>query len=405
MSRGVKSRLIRPWNATWQRWAKGNKKDDVWQIDSEPGDAAPTGQFDLCAVPARNVVAVPLWIEAADEATVRESALLEVEMKGLASGERLAVDFAYKVIRREEQRTLILALVFPAEEPSVLKEIKAERYEPSPMLAGLGEDGVHLWKEFDDLVAVVKWEGQILCWETTQWTMNEKEIEIWLQCLLIPLCNQFSIPGGLPLKDWARAFTHLPEGFGRALTINDDERRDGPPLALPADASVWQPVGQREASRSRKQRALIVNTIAAVAGVVLVAVLAGTAFYMGVQIRMKEIDRKIQAMEPAVAPLRQIASTWSQVETSVDQRYFPLEILHLIVGAMPEKGVRLTAFTTSPESTIVAGDADNFQSATDFSAAVQKGSGELKITWEMPQPSLQADGKAHFVITGTRINE
>ncbi len=146
MSRGVKSRLIRPWNAAWQRWAKGTKKDDFWQVDHEGGDAAPTGDFDICAVPARNVVAVPLWIEAADEATVRESALLEVEMKGLASGERLAVDFTYKVLRREEQRTLILALVFPAEEPGVLKDIKSERYEASPMIAGLGEDGVHLWK-------------------------------------------------------------------------------------------------------------------------------------------------------------------------------------------------------------------------------------------------------------------
>ncbi len=259
-------------------------------------------------------------------------------------------------------------------------------------------------EEFDDLVAIVKWDGQILCWETTQWTMNEKEIEIWLQCLLIPICNQFGIPGGLPLKDWARAFTHLPEGFGRALTISDDERRDGPQhlaggrlhMAAACSARCEQ---EAEAALSHRQHGRRRGWLRAGRRAGWNRLLHGRAD------QDEEVDRKIQAMEPAVAPLRDIASTWSQVEVSVDQRYFPLEILHQVVAAMPEKGVRLTAFTASPENTIVAGDADNFQSATDFSAAIQKNAAETKITWEMPQPSLQADGKAHFVITGTRSNE
>ena len=103
--------VLRPWRDTWQLWQPG-KKAAGFALAKHilPGER----NVDMpvcCAIPARKVLSVPFWVEAADAGTAREIALLEVEMKGYASGERMAADVDVRILRQEEGRALVLAVI------------------------------------------------------------------------------------------------------------------------------------------------------------------------------------------------------------------------------------------------------------------------------------------------------
>ena len=59
-------------------------------------------------------------------------------------------------------------------------------------------------------------------------------------------------------------------------------------------------------------------------------------------------ETEIAALESQIAPLRTSASRWLQVEPAADDKYFPLEMLHLIVAAMPANHTICSVSAGSP---------------------------------------------------------
>lgn len=400
MTSGTHSNLVRLWGEKWQLWSK-DRKSASWTLSR-------TGEWNelkvppdtVCAIPARLTVAYPFYVEAVEESVVREMALLEVEMRGLAPGERLNTDARIRILSADEKRTLVLAVIYPGEWPAELAAVNGTAFEASPVLAVLGDNTLHLWREGDDLVAAVTWKGQLVCWETAPWGDDPRDITSWLRCLVLQLRGDLGMAEPLVLKEWTPVFSETPEGFVRDRGLGEKDRSEGASPALTEPAS-WLPQTLRAAARQRSERAVLVKSLLALAAVLFVIAAGTIVAFANLRWQERRIDAEIARLEPEIGPIREAAKRWNRIEAAVDERFFPLEMLNLIVTSLPPAGVRLTVFEMSPQKVLVEGEAGNVGAATEFFKTLQQNAGSGGLDWEMPYPSLQANNTARFVINGT----
>lgn len=395
--------LLRPWGEQWQLWRR-SRVTTPWEL-VKTGDLAslkpPAGT--LCAAPARLVVAVPFWQKSAGGEADLEMARLEIEMKGLATGERLEHDVSIDFLEDDAGQSLALGKVYPPELPG-LEKIDAALYEASPALLVLSDRTLHLWRELGDLVAAIVWRGRLVCWETMHWTADTREIEVWLGCLLRQLKEELQLDSPLRLKEWVAVFKEAPEGLERDPILNEVDSREGPAIATDF-VGQWRPLHARIAAQTRQQKIFVTQILALAAGLVLLLVALAAFFLLRTQWKIRNADAALAAMEQEVSPLLEAAARWNRMEAAVDQRLFPLEILHTVVQSMGSNGVRLTAFEISSDKVLVEGEASNVTAATEFYKTLQANSENATLSWEMPPPSLQANSSARFIINGERHDE
>lgn len=395
------SALVRPWGAGWQLWSRG-RKAPAWTLAQEGELTALKIPADVfCAVPARFALAFPFWLEATEESVVREMALLEVEMRGLASGDRLRSDVEIHLLRAEEGKTLVRAVVYPADWPAHLPSLHGAGFGASPALAVLGDDTVHLWREGDDLVAAVMWRGVLVGWDTTDANDDEGMIASWLNCLRLQLREELGITESLRLRDWTGIFAETPGGFRSDRGFTENDRAQGAIPVLPG-SEPWLPFDLRQAARVRRERMALARAAGgALAALAVLALAVGFAL-AGLHWKERQADQEIARLENAIAPIRHAALRWSRIESAVDERFFPLEMLHVVVASLPSTGVRLTMFEMSPEKILVEGEAGNVGAATEFFQKLRQNPEAGGVEWEMPSPALQANNTARFIINGAR---
>lgn len=395
--------LLRPWGEQWQLW-KRVRANAPWAL-AKSGDLAtlrpPAGT--LCAVPARLVVAVPFWLESAGGEADLEMARLEIEMKGLASSDRLEHDVSLDFLERNESQTLTLGKVFPPDLPG-LEKIDDASYEASPTLLVLSDHTLHLWRELDDLVAAMMRQGRLVCWETMHWTRNAREIEVWLGCLTQQLKAELHLESPLRLKEWVGIFEEAPEGFQREPVLSEADRIEGPAIATDFPGN-WRPLPARLAAQTRQQKVFLIRVLAAAACLVFLLASLAVSSLLRTQWKIRNADAALASLEQEVAPLRSAAGRWNRMESAVDQRLFPLEVLHTVVQSMGSTGVRLTVFEISSDKVLVEGEASNVSAATEFYKTLQDNRETAALSWEMPPPSLQANSSARFIINGERHDE
>lgn len=394
----VFSSIFRSWGGQWQLWSRRSKSTS-WQLNREadlltlgiPSDA-------LCAVPARQAVAHPFYVATTEKETAKSMALLEVEMLGLVFGERLQKDVSLRLLHVEEGRTLVLAVIYPPEwVPSV--DSMGSAFEASPCLAVLGDDALHLWREEDDLVAAVVWRSDLVYWETIPWTLDEDEVHAWLRCVLRQLREDLGLDGALALREWVAIFRETPPEFSRSQTLNDDDRRHGPVPDV-RNVGSWLPDSLKSVLARRRQRAALLKFAAGLVVFLTVTTVGGFLAFSSLEARISAADAEIEALEVETAPIRRSADRWRQIEAAVDERFYPLEVLRVVVGGLPPGDVRLTIFEMSPEKILIEGEAAKLSAASAYFDRLQQESPDL--LWEMPSPSLQSDNRARFIISGSR---
>lgn len=396
--------IARPWGDRWQLW-KHRKKVGGWELEDAATKPNPPAET-LAAVPARLVITLPLWVDAIEPDTVKSIALLEVEMKGLVSSERLSSDVIVTVLWSEGERTLVRATIFPLELRGGVPAPAGESYEPTPLLAALTGHTVHLWREFDDLVAVVVWRDQVLCWETIHWPVEPREVRTWLRCFILQLRAELGLTDPLQLKEWTPVFDETPSEFTRDDVISEADRVEGPAVIVPAQPSDWMPLTSKLTQKSRRQKELLAAVGLGLGLIVIFALVISFFMQWRLGRQLAARDAEIATLEDEIAPLRSAAARWSELEPAADDRFFPIEMLHRIVAAMPPEGVRLTGFEMSPTQILIEGEATQVSAAADYFQKLQEGeAGASGLTWNMPPASLQANNTAKFTISGVRENE
>lgn len=393
------STLYRPWGGGWQRWTFESRAAG-WNLAGSEAPSADAARGVLVALPARCVLALPIWVETTESQVLREMVELQLEMLGVAAGPRLETDVRIQPLADSGNKTLVRTLVYPPNLPADTPLPASALFEPAPLLAELEDETLHLWEESGRLVAVLVTDGKTVCWEAADRDLERRELLAWLNCLLLQLRGDEIIKSDLALKDWSgRLAGQAPFGCShRPATPQEQER--GPKPAMPAAPSAWlAPEGRamREQSRVRSRFAAAAALVLAMA-LVVISVAAGYQWFLGAQ--MREVRREAAALSGTAQPLQQIARKWRRLEAATETRFFPLEVLHQVVSRMPSDGVRLTTVDLVRDRIHVEGEASNVGAATRFFNNLKEVPADIR--WEMPPPSLLPNNTARFIISGTR---
>ncbi len=392
--------LLRLWGDVWERWRwpDGAAGDAEW-VDSVEREPAASGDPAVLALPARLVLAVPLWIDSVEAEIVEETAKLELEVRGLLGKRQTASDATLRTLAQRDDRTLVLASVFPAVLPESMPLALFDRYEASPFLRPLGADALTLWREGPDLVAAVTRDGQLVYWEAIGSTDDAQEISGWLNLLCLQLRAEGVLDGGIQLVSELAGFKdgvlRLPpgvEGTAEAPgevkpTLGQAVFRWRPAEAVAAAAS---------AVRARQIRQVALAVAAAYLGIVLIV-----GLYLGWQrLQIAGMTERATGLQAEVATFQPVADRWERIGATTEAEFYPLEILHHVVKHLPTDGVQLTKFSVEAGQVIVNGDANPQRLATPYFDALKEDPEVTSISWAMGTPELRADGSARFQIQG-----
>lgn len=377
--------LVRLWGETWQRWDIPGDPGAVVSLQAATKTRKPSPV--ILALPSRFVVCVPLWINSIDEAVIRSSMALELELRGLTAGGHGIVG-AFE----SEGRTLAVAAVYPATFPEAWKTWTARWYEASALTVELPEEAISLWIEGEDLVAVVSREGRPIFWTTMDFPTEAGQFRTWLEELRLGLQAQ-----GL----WRAVYSSIVVSaeVRHRLGLDDIAVSNFVPSLTHASLD-WKPVEirdqeSREASSSHLR--LVAN---AVLTVLLLALVAAGLHLWFLQNEVRTLTTEIRAMEQEASAFQPILQEWQQVGPSVETAVFPLETLLAVVSNLPEKGIRITSYDLDDDVVAVDGEAGSVRLASEFSAAISGDQNLASREWVMPSPSLLPDNSARFRIEG-----
>ncbi len=402
MSRGKKEspELLRLWGDVWERWRwpDGAAKEAEW-IDSVEREPVASGEPSTLALPARLVVAVPLWIDSTEAEIVEETAMLELEVRGLLGKRQTAADAVLRTLEHRGDRTLVLAAVFPAVLPESVPTSLFDRYEASPFLRPLVPDALTLWREGPDLVAGVTRGGKLIYWEAIGVTDDAREISGWLNLVCLQLRAEGVFDDGIVLVNELAGFKdgvlRLPPGVDGTAEAPGEVRP-----TLSGAIFKWQPVAAVAAAaaavRARQLRQFALAAAAAYVGIILIV-----GLYVGWQrFQIAGMAGRAEDLRAEVATFQPVADRWELIGATTETEFYPLEILHHVVKHLPEDGVRLTIFSVEDGRVLVEGDATPQRLATPFFDAVRDDAEVAGIQWEMGTPALRPDGSAKFQIQG-----
>lgn len=387
--------VIRMFDDGWQRWSF--VQGMAHPTDQEGGDVR-----RILAVPARHVVAMPLWIDGTDAALAPDTAKLELEVRGLLPRVQGFAGVSLRLIP-QEGRTLAVAAVFAPELPTECPE--ADVFDASPRLLALPRNAATLWREGEDIVAAVTRDDAVVYWETLDRVAGVEEMRVWLGLLLLRLRGEGVIEALPRVVSWIEgvpASRVAPEGC-----LADDAGDMKPAQASLDQARLdWRPVSVQLAAEQRVRRERIRQIALAVAAAYIVIAAVLVIFFGAMKWQAGRLAREAAELNAEVEKFQPIARDWGAIAPTVTPVTYPLEILGAVVGAMPPKpasggGVKLILFNIDDGRVTVSGEADTFQMATDYYntlAATEEMNG---FNLQADTPQMKPNNSASFKITGT----
>jgi len=350
----------------------------------------------ILAVPARHVVALPLWVDSTDAQFVRESLDLELEVRGLL-GRKKPEEVVSTRMLVVKDRTLVICAIFPTEAPEPPSGALFQSYDASPFLIAPEPNAVTLWREGPDLVALFTRERQPVYWATLDWPAGHGPIAGWLQLLITQLVSTgllAAAPEKLVLDEGLRL-----ENLG-GLLPGAIEKFSALPPSLEGARFSWKPEGVRsreqKAAASEKMRG---GLLALAGAYVLIAVLA-VVYLVWLGLHAGQLRHDIAQLEAQTDAFQPTVREWQMVGPGAEADFFPLEILYRVVQHLPDKGVRLTIYEANAGRITIEGDAASAMLASQFYRALSEDRNLFALNWQMPTPALLPNNAAHFQLTG-----
>ncbi len=350
--------VVRLFDEEWQAWEFSGGRPH--KLASE---GSTNGSRRTLAVPARQVLASPLWIEGADPALAPEAAKLELEVRGLLSRTAGMQGVSLRLLP-EENRTLAVAAVFPPELPESCPS--AERFEGSPFLLVLPADAATLWREAEDYVAAFTRGSEVVYWETADRSAGTEELRTWLNLIVQRLQGEGVLAAPPRVVSWIEGLSAAKVAPAGCLASEDFSSAAGGEPSLDGVRGDWKPASALRAEVQRRQRERMRTIVLAVAAgyVVLAAVLL---LYAGIlKWRAGRLTAEAAELREQVAKFEPIRREWSVIEPTAEPSQFPLELLNAVVAAMPAGNLHLTKFVIEEGRLKIDGESDSFALATDF---------------------------------------
>jgi len=396
MKQPVVSELIRL-REEWEAWempevASGQTPHLLGAAEDRPVSA----QIRILAVPARLVMAAPIWVDSTDPEVVKTSVELELEVRGWLPRKKFA-DAIYSRKLATDGKTLVICAIFPAEVPEPLAGKGFARYEASPFLVEPVEDGVALWREGDDLVAVFTTGRRVVYWATLDWPATSRQVRHWLEALVLHLTASHVLAASPRRVVLAAALT---QSDLTDLIPGVPQETSAFPASLEHANFEWKPesarVLERKSDSVRKTRRL---ALALAAVYLAFALIAGLHLgWLGLKSAL--LQKQIAQLEATTGEFQPAVREWRLIGPGAESDNFPLEILHHVVRNMPPGGIRLTVYDTAEGRVTIEGEALSASLASQFFAAISKDQDLQRMNWQMPTPALLPNSAARFQLTG-----
>lgn len=382
--------LFRPIQESWEIW----QREESWTLRKTGSleELAQEGINAYLALPARCVIAAPLWLPKTDPVTARKMAEVELEIHGLIPKEADLVSI--QMICITENRILVCAQIFPEPFPSLFDRPLFSHFNASPRFAGLEENALHIWREGSDIVAGFTRGKEPLYWETLPFPASDTELSTWLDCIYLPLREDEFLSAELKFINHLNFKLPTPHFCTPAI----HPPLSAPPLCEKLPLCHWKPTSHRAIEKANQKRKAYV--LAGLVGCGLYLLFIGI-FLTWVGLRHFEVNRmrrKVQTIDPAVHSIMEVQKQWDLLGPTIDPPGFPIEILHLVVKQMPAEGMWLTKFEFVHQNVAISGEAASVSVAAQFFTDISRVLS--KIQWDMPPPTLLSNNRAKFVISG-----
>ncbi len=346
--------VVRLLDDEWQQWEFTDGRSRRL-----PADAPVNGSRRTLAVPARQVLASPLWIEGADPALTPDAAKLELEVRGLLSRTQGMGGISLRLLPAEG-RTLAVAAVFPPELPGGFPP--AERFDGSPYFYPLPRDAMTIWREGDDYVAAFTRGGDVVYWETTDRLLAAEDVRTWLSLIVLRLRGERVLTLAPQVVSWVEGLPAervAPDGCAPGQGAGQEPVLEG----VRGD---WKPASAHQADARRQQREhLRMIVLAGAAGYL---VLAAVFFIYAGALRWQAASARSEAVKlrAEVDRFQPTAVEWASIAPAAEPAQYPLELLRGVIAAMPPGGVRLTKFSVEDGRLAIDGEAPDFGAAKAF---------------------------------------
>jgi hypothetical protein len=381
----------------WELWTfSENRRANFVRRLSTPSEVP--GEV-VVALPAEYTFTFPAWLATSDRAVIPEILHLQLEKRGLLSKNSGDSVVDYRVIETRDNQTLAIATILQPEFPQELAFERVKRFEPSAYTFALPQDRLVIWREQGRLtVAATRGRDPV-----TVQVLGDSELSdtaaLELKCIAFQLeaqrlCERFlgiTLWGEFTVEESAR----LEQFLGLKVT------RDAvPPPNLPQIRSKLLPPEVSYLHERRRRRRRIRSGIGGLAAIYVLGVLGFIGYIYWQRHVANDLRRHIQERAPTVAAIQGTAERWRQVEWAVNPKLYPVEVLYQVAGLLPHDGVRLTAVEIQNGKVVIRGEAGTSPAAFKFAEDIKAKPDLQMFSWQMPSPTLRADGRAEFTIEG-----
>jgi len=388
--------LLRPGVSEWELW----KFPPKGPPSCEPSPSAKTlSSFQrlVLALPARDLVAIPLWISA--EADPVELAELELSSRHL-----LRRHAAVHAIRLETlgERALILALATSDEAKAAPFFPSARAFEVSARLWDPGESDAIVWRELREICFAFFRDKRCVFFSATGETspgpafcgvFSRSALRLKAEGVLARTPATLRVFGGFPPDEVSSLAGSL---------LVDMEVVESPPPQLPHPLSNPAPPIAKIAAARRVTRNKLakVATLASALYLAIVAALAGEFV-----VRSRELGKlqsNIAEIAPAATEAKRTVTEWREFRHAVDPESFALDQLAAIAREVPGEQVRLTQVAMENGRLLIAGEAADVAQAYALFEKIKVSPALQQYDWTARQPQLAGKSKVRFEMEGVR---
>lgn len=374
------------------------------------------------AIPARNLISVPMRFAGVEAS--RQESMAQLEMEAAGFGQETADTTNYELWRvgkndERDQRSIGFIQIAPLP-PAILDDGEDAQFAPSVAFQNLQPGEALIWREAGAWVLAIPNEsgGPLHCQALAARILDgdaAAEIRCILDALelngLTPSVQSMVVqiaphptleadaedPEALPHAEAVTA------GFEEALDIPVSVRQEHPP-ARPDHPFRLVPAPVVQRRQERQQRRMIMMGAAAFA-FVLVAALGAFAARVGLRERsLTNETARLDALEPELMTIRDAQAAWADMRFAITPELYPVEALHQLVSLLPNENIRITRFEVREDGIVVDGESSSLGHGIDFRDKLIAHEAFKRWTWEFPQPTSLPDGRATFRAEGRPVD-
>ena len=339
----------------------------------------------LYAIPTRDLVSLPLWIHSEDSSLISQVVTMELEKRGLESGEGLA---SWKSVATTRDRSLIQLVAIPWEfERAADRRPEWTAFLPQFSLFPAPESAAVFWREENRWTVGFtrgrRWlHAENLGGEDTPDRIAREAALVNLSLAIRDVVDRPAL--AIVWDEWDPDLHRaLSKAFG--IEVLFEER----PRPAPELTESWAlaPVAFRKGRRSVASRRRGWG-VAALLAIFLVLVAAVVLFRLE---RLRQgNERLVRQIESHRADASRIESTverWQALGPAIDPRRSSIDILHRLAELVPAEGVRIESFELRDESRVLfRAEASSVSRALQLKGAIENSGNLAEFRWEIPPP-------------------